>query len=369
MPLHILICPLNWGLGHASRIIPMVYSFLDAGYRVTIGASGKPLIMLKQEFGGKVDYVGFPGVTVRYSGGSSMVLAITRQLPALIMNLWREKRLTKKYSQTLKPGVIISDNRYGVRTKGVFSVFMGHQLEIQLPTGWRWMAGIVNSVNRWLLKKFDLCLVPDFEEEPGLAGSLSHRVKLTNIQYIGPLSRFERVLKKDLKVPFELLPDNFLLILLSGPEPQRTLLENLLIEQLEHKTCVWLRGLPGESYAPHQKGNHWFFDHADTETIAWLIRNSRLVISRSGYSTIMDLSVFGKRAVFIPTPGQTEQEYLARHLESRGYISALSQNELQRLPQCIEQAMQLQGLVVNRMHAAKPFTLPEYFNSRVKNWP
>jgi len=346
MPLHIFICPLNWGLGHASRMIPLVDSLLGSGCRVTVGASGKPLLMLQQEFDDRVDYVEFPGVSVRYAAGSSMVWAIGRILPALIWNFRREKRLTKKYSQMLKPDVIISDNRYGVRTKDVFSVFVGHQLKILLPPGWRWLTGIVNGLNRQLINNFDLCLVPDYEKEPGLAGSLSHRVKMTNLKYIGPLSRFGRMRDKDLSMPSEALPDNFLLILLSGPEPQRTLLENLLKVQLEQQPCVWLRGLPENNTRPRQIGNHWVFDHASTPTIAWLIRNSRLIISRSGYSTIMDLSVFGKRAVFIPTPGQTEQEYLAQQLEDQGYIISLPQNQLHRLSESIHKAMQLPGLPI-----------------------
>lgn len=348
MPIHIFICPLNWGLGHASRMIPLIDSLLGNGCRVTVGASGKPLLMLQQEFQDRVDYVEFPGVTVRYPNGSNMVYAMACQLPGLFAGFWKEKQQAKKFAQLLKPDIIISDNRYGVRAKGVFSVFVGHQLEIKLPEKWRWMGGVVNTLNRRLINQFDLCLVPDHEDEPGLSGSLSHGAKLSRLQYIGPLSRFERWKALELQPPIEQLPHNFLLVILSGPEPQRTLLEGLLMKQLGKRTCVWLRGLPGGNNIPRQKDNHWFFDHAGSDIIAWLIRNSNLVISRSGYSTIMDLSVFAKKALFIPTPGQTEQEYLAMHLQSQGYIVALPQSRLNQLSEFIPRALQLPGLPLAR---------------------
>lgn len=271
-----------------------------------------------------------------------MVGKMAMQMPAIAWAVWQEKKITATLVRNLKPDIIISDNRYGMSSKKVLSVFVTHQLQIKLPRSIQWLEKVINRINHSFIKTFDLCLVPDTYAEPGLSGSLSHKTSLSNLHFTGILSRFSDVTLPHNYAPAG-MPENFILVILSGPEPQRSILENILKAQLQKDTVVWFRGLPGNS-EPSKTGNHIFYDHAPTKVMAWCIKNSEIVICRSGYSSVMDLSVFGKKAVMIPTPGQTEQEYLARHLHDLGYISALPQNDAHKIDEYINDAKSMQGL-------------------------
>jgi uncharacterized protein (TIGR00661 family) len=341
---HILVCPLHWGLGHASRMIPVIYAFLGRGCKVTIVASGGALQLLKEEFDDLTSYIDFPGVNISYSGGNSQVFALARQLPAFWLSILAEQRFARKMIKTIHPDVIISDNRYGMRAHGALTAIVTHQLNVLLPRQIKWLEKPLNYLIRRLINSFDYCLVPDFQTPPGLGGMLSHGSHFTGLKYLGPLSRFKRIDAK-LPKPYPFVPDLFYLILLSGPEPQRTLLEQRLTKELSDETCIVFRGLPGNSSAK-QEGLHLIFDHGSTALMAWCIEHARVVICRSGYSSIMDLQVFGKKCVLIPTPGQTEQEYLAQNLSQAGYIATLPQTKTHLIKKSIEEAMKLPGLPV-----------------------
>ncbi len=347
---HIFICPLNWGLGHASRMIPIINSFLARNCRITVAASGAPLKLLKDEFAEKIEYIEFGGPTVSYPKNGAMVIKLMSQLPAFLSGIYREKRFAARVVEELEPDMIISDNCYGMRSPKVLSVIVTHQLRIQMPPKLQWMGNLVNRINHAFITSFDVCLVPDNPEKPGLSGILSHGTTLPDLYFTGTLSRFKGVPVSSAEKPLP-IPDSFIMAILSGPEPQRSMLEEKLKEQLREETVVWLRGLPGNP-EPVFSGNHIIYDHASTRLMAWYIRNSELVICRSGYSSVMDLSVFGKKAVMIPTPGQTEQEYLAKHLEASGYISALSQDNLQNLKGAIREAKCKKGLPLPENNSA-----------------
>jgi uncharacterized protein (TIGR00661 family) len=342
-PTHVVICPLHWGLGHASRIIPVVHTFLDLGCRVTVAASGGPLIMLKQEFANSIDFIEFRSFSIRYSAGKSQAFKIGVQIPSILYSIFRERVFARKIVKILNPDILISDNCYGMRSSEVVSVFITHQLNIHLPRGMGWIKKFINHINHHLIKSFNHCLVPDYEQWPGLAGALSHTESFSRVSYIHPLSRFDAYAQQVLEKPCKDLPDDFILVMLSGPEPQRSLLEELLIKELQEKTCIWFKGKPGNEQFL-KSGNHFYFDHANTATMAWCIKNSSIVICRSGYSSVMDLAVFGKKCVFIPTPGQTEQVYLAEHLEKMGYVTYLHQHNLEKLNQHIILAQEKTGL-------------------------
>jgi uncharacterized protein (TIGR00661 family) len=340
---HILVSPLHWGLGHASRMIPLISAVLSLGCRVTVAATDGPMILLKNEFGSLIKYVEFNSFSIRYSSHRSQALKIGLQVPFILYNILKERLFARKMAGSIKPDIIISDNCYGFRSPGTLSVLVTHQLQIHLPKGMMWMGRLLNIINHHLIKSFDHCLVPDYEQWPGLAGALSHTESFSRVSYIHPLSRFDAYAQQLLEKPCKDLPDDFILIMLSGPEPQRSLLEELLIKELQEKTCIWFKGKPGNEQLS-KSGNHFYFDHADTATMAWCIKNSSIVICRSGYSSVMDLAVFGKKCVFIPTPGQTEQEYLAKHLEKMGFTTFLQQYNLENLNQHILNAQSKTGL-------------------------
>jgi uncharacterized protein (TIGR00661 family) len=349
---HILVAPLDWGLGHATRIIPLIHELLKRNCRVTVAASGKPLDLLKKEFSSAVGYEEFPGTEITYSRGSSQFLKLSYQAGPFIYGIYREKKFTEKLVERLKPDIIISDNRYGVRSDKVFSVLVTHQLNVKLPFPVQWTGKMFSVINRQFINSFDLCLVPDYAEAPGLSGEMTHNLKgYQNILYSGPLSRFSLIAPTDTSISdntgglTDALPKDFIVVILSGPEPQRTILEDLLSKELADRECIWFRALPNEGFV-RRKGCHTFYDHADSAFMYRCIQESNLVISRSGYTTVMDLAVAGKKCIMIPTPGQSEQEYLGKFLHQQGYIVSLSQNRISELKKAISEAKDKSGLPV-----------------------
>jgi hypothetical protein len=311
-PQAVFITPLNWGLGHATRMADLVVRFQHfyPDTRIILGSDGVAYTWLQQQFPA-LPVVKLPGYHIRYSKGSSLVLPMALSAPRMVAGILMEHFALRRIIRAYGIDLIISDNRYGIRSRSCFSVFVTHQLALQPPNDrygrlFRW----VNRLQRYWINGFDRCWIPDLADGIGLAGALSHPEKPpANAAFIGPLSRF-RHLKH---VP---PPDNppALLCLVSGPEPQRTQLLEKILEQLEtiplHTVIV--AGTPGNrmsaSALPHVK----IYPHLTDHMLMPLIQSAQWIISRPGYSTLMDLHVTGcKKRLFVPTPGQTEQEYLA----------------------------------------------------------
>lgn len=346
MPVKVLVCPLNWGLGHATRCIPVIRAFLDRDCLITVAASGASLELLRQEFGTSVAYEEFPGKEIRYSRGRFMILKLTMQLPAFLVSIVKEHYRVRRKIKLLQPQIVVSDNRYGARSKHALSVFISHQLFVQMPPRLKSFQGFVNRINYIFLKAFDRCWVPDMENPPGLSGALTHQNPLPFVDFIGPLSRFhdiESYKRHDLAGE---LPQNFNLVILSGPEPQRTILEEKLKDELKDETVVWFRALPGNTEL-QRSGRHYFFNHGSTSLMGYCIHKARMVISRSGYTTVMDLAVFGKKAVLIPTPGQTEQEYLAQLLDKQQMAATIEQKNIAQLQESMKKAESFRGISVS----------------------
>jgi hypothetical protein len=217
----------------------------------------------------------------------------------------REKKAVRQIVEAEGVDLVFSDNRYGCRHESVHSVILTHQLNIQCPPALRRLGPGVNHIIQKLLGKFNEVWVPDFGGEPSLSGALSHPAPLPAV-YTGPLSRFYGK-------PCTEASGDHLLVLCSGPEPQRTLFEGIVRREL-HKTgrrAVLVRGVMEGEPAPAAEGNLSVYNWLPSEKMHGAICSARLVVSRPGYSTVMDLACLGKPAVFVPTPGQTEQEYLA----------------------------------------------------------
>lgn len=324
----ILVAPLNWGLGHAARCIPIINELNKLGVEVVIGADGTALELLRKEFPG-LHWIRFPGHIVRYHEKGNLTAKLLLQLPQLMMAVKAEHSLLKKIIVSEKIDAVIADNRFGLYAGTIASVFITHQTSIKLPKFIAFMEPIFNGINHFFISKFDNCWIPDFEGQQNLSGDLSHKFPLLgNTVFIGPLSRFSY---QEEKRKYDIL------VLLTGPEPQRTVLERLLTDQMlrvdesvdaasfqQRLNVLLVRGITGGSAVPVSLAENFTrVDYLLTKELNEAILSSGIIISRPGYTTIMDLAVLGSKAILIPTPGQTEQEYLAQYFMQRGiYYSA-----------------------------------------------
>jgi len=308
----ILVAPLDWGLGHATRCISIIRELLEHNTEVIIAADGRPYELLKKEFP-SLSAVQLPGFTVAYPEGNRITAKIVSQFPKIIISIFREHKALSNIIRNFKIDAVISDNRFGLFSKQIPCVYVTHQIGIMMPKRLQWASRIVYFLNKALIQKYTACWIPDYEEEDNLSGWLSHYYPLPkNATFIGPLTRF----KKISNVPKEY----DILVMLSGPEPQRTVLENIMMEQLKlvRRKSLVVRGIPEKTQ--HMKLSEWIsvVSSLDSEALNRTMLAAEIIVTRPGYSTIMDLDVLGKRAIFIPTPGQTEQEYLAAELKRSG---------------------------------------------------
>jgi uncharacterized protein (TIGR00661 family) len=320
----IFLCPLDWGIGHASRCVLIINKLRDAGHDITIGADGRSLAFLRTTFP-TLPYIRFPGFMVSYPKKGSMTLRMLSSMPAIFRGIRQEHSTLDKILLENSFDVVISDNRFGLYNKRVTSVYMTHQVMVKMPAGLKWLEPLVYRYHKSIINRYDACWVPDLPGDENISGDLSHRYPLpAKACFIGPLSRF---------LDFSPLPDGHLefrvVVLISGPEPQRTMMEEEWTGKLQNAPfpCAIFRGRPDQAGEPVKHDNLSVYNHADDRTIATAIKSAGTVIARSGYSTIMDLFALGRNAVLIPTPGQTEQAYLARHLSKMGYFAFFEQGK------------------------------------------
>ena len=319
-PRRILISPLDWGLGHASRIIPLINKLIEQGDNVIIAGSGLSLNLLKKQFP-QLKSVEIPSFKMKYSAGKSQVWAVIKAFPKLIYYSIREHRALKRIVEEENIDFIISDNRFGLYHKSVPSAYITHQLMIKLPKGWSFIEPMVAYIHRCIINKFTECWVPDFEDsEKSLAGELSHPNKLPkNVKYIGALSRFN-FSERSVGTHGSCVR-NQILAILSGAEPQRTMLEEELLISLQedqHENIILVQGRVEAEQKESKVGKVTVYNYMNTEQLQEYILKADKIICRSGYSSIMDLYALGKlkNATLIPTPGQTEQEYLAEYISN-----------------------------------------------------
>ncbi len=312
----VVVAPLNWGLGHATRCIPLIQYLVSHCKEVIIASDGLSLKLLTKEFPTLKTYV-LPSYEVNYKY-PSMILNMILQGPSIFFTYLKELKVAKKIASETLATVIVSDNRFGFRAFGTKNFYITHQVNILHPT--RLITWISSSVHRYFIDKFDQCWIPDFAGERSLSGKLSESSAIKNVAHLGPLTRIEN---KKSYLKWEIC------ILLSGPEPQRTVLENTLIDILPSwntRKILMIRGT--ENTNPKVKqipDNCTIIDLADSSEISDALHSSRLLIARSGYTTVMDIAHLDLKAIFIPTPGQTEQEYLAKALTNNPKYSWVKQ--------------------------------------------
>lgn len=322
----VLVAPLDWGLGHATRCIPLIHALLKNNCTVLLAGSGKIRELLSLEFP-TLSWLELPGYDMRYAASKwAMPLQIVAQIPQLFSAIQNEQKWLKRVVRRQRIDAVISDNRYGLYHPDVPSVFITHQLRIQSGMG-QAADDLLQKIHYRFIRRFAACWVPD-DDMKGLAGQLSHPAQQPPLplSYLGPLSRFCFTEPDG--------PEKHLLVLLSGPEPQRTILEQLLHTQIGRyrEKVVWVRGLPGETEDLNLPANVEVHSHLPAQALEQKIKESSFIISRCGYSTVMDLMVLQKKAVFIPTPGQTEQEYLATQLMTQNRALCIEQKSFQLLP-------------------------------------
>ena len=313
-----LISPLDWGLGHATRIIPLIRYLQQLQCQIWIACSGPTEKVLKESFP-DINFLNLDGYGVKYHNSKRHFgWKIIAQLPRIMFSVKAEHRWLKKNQSKYKWDGVISDNRYGLFHPQLRSVIITHQVNIKTGLG-RWVNKIVKWINAYYLNKFDQCWIPDQSGNINLSGELSHGLIPGNAVYIGPLSRFTDSSKPN---------KGYLLILLSGPEPQRSLLESILSEQLLGYSgpVKIVRGLPSEAVKHKNSSDIEWFNHLPAIELQEMIAQAAMVICRSGYTTVMDLVRLQKKAIMIPTPGQAEQQYLASYLMKQGMFLSVAQS-------------------------------------------
>lgn len=324
----VLIAPLDWGLGHATRCIPIIKELVNQRCEIVIAASGGQKVLLQAEFP-DVTFVELPGYDIKFGRDRrGTILRLIGSIPKILIRIKREKAWLKAFLRHESLDLVISDNRYGLALPGIICVFVTHQLLIKTPFGQQ-ADRLLQRMNYRFIRRFSWCWVPDVRNGGGLAGELSHPVKMPPIptRYIGWLSRFG-------EEPAERSAENngdHVLALLSGPEPQRTLLEMQILSQAPACPCrmILVRGLPeGGNPLRGVPEGMVVHDHLPAAELERVIRRAAIVIARPGYSTLMDLARLGKRAVLVPTPGQTEQEYLGKRLADMGWAVCVGQRDL-----------------------------------------
>ncbi len=323
---------LDWGLGHTTRSVSLIKELLDLGCDLIVACNSIQKDLLQAEFTG-LKYVELPGYGLSYGSGRWVTrLKIMTQISKILMRIKSENAWLRVFIQENRVDGLISDNRYGLFHSQIPTVFITHQLQVYSGYG-SYADRIIQKFLYRYINRFKVCWVPDFKNKNSLAGILSHPQTMPDIpvQYLGALSRFNECAGSTEK-KFDLL------ILISGPEPQRTILEKIMIEQAERsdKKIAMVRGLPGDTTVL-EHGKISIFNHLNSIKLNKLICESELIICRSGYTTIMDMVKLKKKMIVIPTPGQPEQEYLAAYLSQNHFGFSITQNAF-RLDRAMELA-------------------------------
>jgi predicted glycosyltransferase len=319
----ILVSPLDWGLGHATRCVPIIRSLLGKGAEVVVASSGRAAFFLRQEFPG-LQHVDLPDYNVRYADRGRLAWKILHQSPRLLRTISSEHRVLDDMIGQYGLHAVISDNRFGMWSGRIPSIYITHQLGVRSLAG-IWFSGpFISKMHRRFIRHFDECWIPDDENQGGLSGELSHgQACPVPAFFIGPLSRFNPPTSGHQTNRHEVMA------MISGPEPQRSIFETIVLKGLREAglRSLVLLGKPEEEQVRSLEDNITILTHSSTAEMQEALLTSELVLCRSGYSSIMDLAVLGCRAVLVPTPGQTEQEYLAGYHQQKHHYYTMSQAE------------------------------------------
>jgi len=352
--LNILICPLEWGLGHSGRSIVLAKKLRASGNNILIGAGKEHLAFFKKELPG-LTYIDFPGYKPGYSRYLPQYLKLLLDVPILIFHSAREHKNLKRIIREHSIDMVISDNRFGLWNNEIRSVYITHMPRIPFPAFFRFLEFTGILLHRMIIKRYSLCFIPDLPGELNVSGRLSHGLRLpSNVRYIGLLSRFSEVETGSKMNPVNVVHNT---VILSGPEPQREMLKNRLFNIFRDKepVTVFFGGKPDDAGEILREGNIIWYDHPDAVQMKELILTSKSIIARAGYTSIMELISLGRSALLIPTPGQTEQEYLARSLTEKGWFTFIHQKQTDKgvTPPSVEPAWPDQLIAQSKIYLEK----------------
>ena len=317
-----LVAPLDWGLGHSARCIPIIERLQRKGVEVVIGGEGRSLQLLRREFP-DLAAVELPGYGIRYSHKGYIAGMMLMQLPRIIGAIIREHRHLRHIIRHHRINAVISDNRFGLWTREVPCVYITHQIAIRAPGSLMGVEPILRRLHREVMMRYDECWIPDGIGEINLSGDLGHKYPPPpNGYFVGPLSRFTQTGDRSDLVTCGTNSDDQrydLIAVLSGPEPQRTLFERMVIPQVQALglRALIVQGIPESDHRSSLTERITLIASMNGEELQRAIQSSKVVLMRSGYSSIMDIAALGKKAIIVPTPGQTEQEYLGEYFHAR----------------------------------------------------
>mgnify|MGYP000011690009 FL=1 len=322
----ILFAIMGWGLGHATRCIPIIKSLMKENH-VILASNGISTTLLKQEFS-SLKCIDYPDYAIKYPKNKMMLIPlIALQLPSIILKLIKEHLQTQKVINDENIDLIISDSRYGVYSTGVPTYFIIHQLRFQLSGIFKTIEFLGEWFNIFMFRRYEQIIIPDIQSDQNLTGDLTHTGKISNRPKLHYLGVFCSVSKMNIKEDIDYL------FSVSGPEIQRTLFEEIILDQISHipgKKVVVL-GKPDDKRTYDNIENTEIYSHVNREKQNELLNRAKFVVCRSGYTTVMELVALNKPALMIPTPGQTEQEYLASHYRKTGLFFTANQNGLDLL--------------------------------------
>lgn len=329
----VLIAVLDWGLGHATRCIPIIREIQKKNCDVIIASNGRSLYLLENEFPG-ITFIKLPAYNPLYPSRGSMVFKMAVQIPKFLWAVFKEGRKIRKAVKDHGIDLVISDNRYGCRSSKVKSIFITHQLNLLIPESMKLFGKMANNIHRSFIRKFDSCWIP--APVNSIIPRLTKNENGLHTRNIGYLSALE---KRDFSPKYRLC------VVCSGPEPQRGLFEKMMEEAVIQSgyTSIIIRGKTEVLNPVFRKDEKCtIVNHYTSKEMNEVYVDSELIISRSGYSTVMDLMKLGKKAIFIPTPGQTEQEYLAEELMQRGIALFMKQKDF-NLEQALKESEKFKG--------------------------
>lgn len=330
----VIVAPLDWGLGHATRCIPIIKTLKKNSNRCIIASSGRSLELLKQEFP-TLEFEEILSYNITYGKNTfGTFFKLLVQIPKSLLVKNTEQKIANTLVKKYNARYIISDNRFGMYSPLCKSIFITHQIRVRLPLIARPFERLFFAINKTMISKFDECWIPDYGGSKNISGILSHSWSVPNTYFIGPLSARERE---------HSLTNYDVVAILSGPEPQRGIFETLLREilpDLPYSSCL-VQGIPAEHNQSMQVGNCTIQTFATNYEINQLLNGAKIIISRSGYSSIMDYEKLRLKAVLIPTPGQSEQEYLGKYLSQKSRYWTIAQKHLHKqLPEVLREILE-----------------------------
>ncbi|MEK6968538.1 MAG: glycosyltransferase [Nanoarchaeota archaeon] len=332
--MHFVFVISNYGLGHATRMLPVIMKLIEQGEKVTIVAKGNSLLMLKNELGDASNYELMQyEVPLKFSDKGFSMFETLKAGPSFISLISSQKKWLENFSAKEKIDRVIADGEIGYHLKNKKSFFVNNQLRL-LPGSL--LGDGTELLTDVFSKGFEKVIVPD-DENGTLGGLLTSKTRFYDkkrLAYVGILSsiRKKNVVRN---------VDYFISI--SGPGISKEVFTRQVMEQLhllKGKVVVAL-GRPDLKEIA-SKGNAKIYPYLNRKQQESFLNKAKLVISRSGYTTMMELAEIDKKAFFIPTLNHPEQEYLAKFQKNSGRFHYSKQDSF-NFKEDIDEAKQYPG--------------------------